>query len=265
MKVNDLTMTSISAKKAALGIPTFNVQIVTGYDSKFHSLLDATDTSNLQTQWTNMWKEVWKDATVTVSPFDSRQLSSWITSRDKQMIVFGQKLLAAKIWSDLLKEQRLALHGRLPTRFLVQMEKLSTTLDFIMSAATITQETKVSISGSDAQDDSILNLSRIVSPIYLKGVQCTELKCLADIEGFRDMAALLFGFQCEDIIPEVHVPYFDALYSEIAKSGHPMASILFGRKWLIILRPRSDLPVDLQAWCWGVLRDGFNNTNASTT
>jgi hypothetical protein len=264
MKVNDFAMTSISAKKAVLGIPEFNVQVVTGYDSKFHTLLDATDISNLSIDWTNMWKKAWTEGVVAVSSFESSQLSSWRDGGDEQLIVFGQRLLAAKIWSDLTDGQRRALQGRLPSVFCRQMSDLNKALNCIKEAATATAQAKGTAPGSCAQDDLILNLSRVVSPRYLKGVQCKELKCLADTEGFRDTAALLFRFQCEDILPEVHVPRFDGLYSEIAKSGHPMASILFGKNWLVVLRPRSDLPPDLQAWCWRVLRDGFGNASEST-
>ena len=260
MKVNDLAMTSISAKKALLGIPSFNVQVVTGYDSKFHTLLESKDATSLSKGWKGMWGSVFEDGEVTVSSFDSGQLLSWRDGNGEQVVVFGQKLLAAKVWADLEDEQRTALEGRLPTAFCEQTGKLSEALKCIKVAAT----TATPVSEGCASENLILNLSRIVSPEYLKAVQCRELKCLADREGFQDIATLLFRFQCDDIFPEVHVPYFDGLYSEIAKSGHPLASILFGKNWLVVLRPRSDLPADLQAWCWRVLRDGFCNAKEST-
>ncbi|MBE0541748.1 MAG: hypothetical protein IH623_10220 [Verrucomicrobia bacterium] len=260
MKVNHLTMTSISAKKAVMGIPSFDVQVVTGYDSKFHTLLGAADVTDISGKWSAMWKNVFADGEVEVSPFDSSQLISWKNNGDAPTIVFGQKLLAAKVWSDLSDDERKVLQGRLPTEFYEQMGKLREALKRIETAAT----SAPTVAGSCSHDDFILNLSRIVSPQYLKGVQCKELKCLADTDGFHDMAAFLFRLKYEDIFPEVHVPYFDGLYSEIAKSSHPMASILFGKNWLVVLRPRSDLPPDLQAWCWRVLRDGFGNTKVST-
>jgi hypothetical protein len=142
------------------------------------------------------------------------------------------------------------------------MRKLVDAFESIGQKAT--DEAKAVASKGYTHDDFILNLSRIVTPEYLKGAWCKELRCVAEEEGFRDLAALLFSFQSEDIFPEVHVPYFDNLYSEIASSGHPLASVLFGKQWLIVLRPRSDLPADLQDWCWRVLRDGFGNANPVT-
>ena len=255
MKVDDLAMTSISAKKAVLGIPDFNVQVVTGYDAKFHTLLESNHISGLSSGWSEMWKQVYANGKVSIQPFDSGQLFEWRNGKTDSMIVFGQKLLAAKIWSDLSPDQQRKLKGRMPAEFCLQMGELREVLQKIETAVTPTEGAE-----QPCPDGPwILNLSNVKSPDHLKGMQCKELKCLAEMEGFRDMTAILFSFKCEDISSRLRVPYFDGLYAEIAKTGHPMASIVFRKKWLVILRPRSELPADLQSWCWSILRDGFRN------
>lgn len=252
MKVDDLAMTSISAKKAVLGIPEFHVQVVAGYDAKFHTLLDAKNPGDIGKIWGKMWTKVCGGGKVKIFRFASNELASWGRAKGS-VAVFGQKLLAAKIWSDL-KTRHAVLKAKLPTEFCRKMDKLSEALVNIKKAATNSAQKK-----SGIQEDFILNLIRIDSGDHLMKAQCLEMKNLADMESFRDMAGILFCFQCNEFHSRLHVPYFDGLYSVIAKSGHPMASIVFGKTWFFVIRPRVDLPADLQSWCWSVLRDGFGN------
>jgi hypothetical protein len=261
MKVDDFAMTSISAKKALLGIPDFHVQVVTGYDSKFHTLLGAADIVAITSLWKEMWKQVLPNGAVTTFAFDSDQLQSW-NGGDERLIVFGQKLLAAKVWSDLKSTRQNLLRARLPAKFCKEMDDLGKALDCVKP-----QSTPAAQQSHCDQQEFILNLARI-EPVdsiaqHLKKVKCSEISGLDGL-AFRDMAVILFQFGVADIAPHVHVPYFDGLYSAIAKSGHPMASIVFGKNWIVLIRPRVDLPADLQSWCSGVLRDGFGNAKSTT-
>jgi len=263
MKVDDLAMTSISAKKALLGIPNFHVQIVTGYDAKFHSLLMSDDVTNVTDTWSRVWPAVVSGGKVSVSDFNSDQLASWKNDGvgNDATIVFGQKLLAAKLWSDLTCVQRLALNGKLPAQFCKDMNELSDALRWIRHNASIDATAPATTGG---QLDSILSFHQIQPPDHLAKVRCREIKNLADLPAFRDMAAILFQFEGQEIASLLHVPYFDWLYSTIAKSGHPITSIVFEKTWLVLIRPRVDLPADLQSWCWSVLRAGFGNVRLKT-
>jgi hypothetical protein len=257
MKVDDLAMTSISAKKALLGISTFDVQVVTGYDAKFHSLLDSENTKEITKVWNNVWPKVCASGSISVKVFESGKLASWRQGQQNRLIVFGQKLLAAKVWADLMQNQRGHLKSRLPSKFCNEMEELSKALESIKKAATPARAPKKTA----CNDDFILDLSRIkqedFQKAHLNEVTCGEIKGLAGLPALRDMAVILFRFGVADIAPHVHVPYFDGLYAAIARSGHPMSSIVFSKSWIAVIRPRVDLPADMQSWCWSVLRDGF--------
>ncbi|MEM6916167.1 MAG: lipopolysaccharide kinase InaA family protein [Verrucomicrobiota bacterium] len=265
MKVDELAMTSISAKKALLGIRNFEVQVVTGYDAKLDSLLENGEKgSDISQRWSAMWQAVYENGSVTTPFFDSDRLASWRGDDEDSLIVFGQKLLAAKIWSDLgsgnpeeVSAQQQHLKARLPAEFSNEMEELAKSLHKVRVAAN--EKANENKESSCPKHDWILNLSRIFEPGHLKAGRCEELKCVTEMNGFQDLSAILFSFGSPDTFAKLHIPYFDSLFSEISASGHPMASLLFGKNWMVVMRPRSDLPDDLQAWCWRILRDGFDD------
>jgi hypothetical protein len=93
----------------------------------------------------------------------------------------------------------------------------------------------------------------------------------APLDGLQGMNGLFFHFQLtnaregefdyrrqHDEKTWVHVPYFDELFRRISESGNPIASVIFGKSWLCILRPENEMPADIRRWAWEVLRDGFN-------
>lgn len=64
MKVGDLVISSISAKKLALGIGRFSVQLVSGYDGKFERLVDVDAdaapaiASGVEKRWCAVWESI---------------------------------------------------------------------------------------------------------------------------------------------------------------------------------------------------------------
>lgn len=300
MKVSDLAMASISAKKAALGIPSFDVQVVSGYDSKFHEFLETMgDTERdkaekavikkLTSRWQGMWqallpllastklkKKAGTVPTWTASPLNSDSLGSWFAEiGDKDLcIVFGSKLLAAHVWRILEDGQQARLRQRLPIKFAKDVTKLSKVLEALEQECSVIEKRpenkkqrendaskKEGTAADQAQmpyfDKIILDLCKIETPRCLKGVVCGTTRALAQEKMMRDLAVIVFKFN-EEMAPLVSVPFFDGLYSQLAESKHPMASVVFGKTWLAVIRPEAELPSDLQAWCWWILREGFD-------
>lgn len=263
MKVTDLAMASISAKKAALGIGSFYIQVIGGYDTKFPELLESNgDLAALGERWKEMWKEttlllnVQQTGGQVIFPdngtaFNSDKLSSWFgktpgeENRAVELVVFGSSLLAAKIWRTMRDDRKTRLRGRLPSKFVEEMDDLVKALEKL--AVPDPKENLVR---------DIFKLEKIEAPKPLRALQCWESGILAHLWKFRDMAVILFRFE-ENVTELAVVPFFDGLYSGISESGHPLASIVFGETWMAIIRPKADVPGDVHAWCWKILREGF--------
>ena len=297
MKVSDLSMASISAKKAALGIPSFEVQVVAGYDTKLHQFLETMDEAdeskralaekeqikNLEDRWQTMWRtllpllsstilhnQIEKVPTWMASPFNSESLGSWlgeIGGKD-QCIVFGSKLLAAHVWRILENRQQECLRHRLPAKFVTEVTNLGKVLKMLEEVCSVIKKRPKkdarevqNLPAGQAQtpcfDEIILDLEHIETPKCLHGLVCGTTRTLTQDKLLRDLAVILFKFK-EELTPLVDVPFFDGLYSQLAESKHPMASVIFGRTWLAVVRPEAEFPSDLQAWCWRILREGIH-------
>lgn len=75
-------------------------------------------------------------------------------------------------------------------------------------------------------------------------------------EPFHDLSGIFV--ECNGPIEKlVVVEYFDDLYSQLKKTGHPLTSIVFLTKRICIVRPKADLPANLDAWIWEVVRKGL--------
>jgi hypothetical protein len=258
-------MASISAKKAALGIGSFNVQIVCGYDAKFSELLNGGDIEPLIMRWNEMWGSLATilngddqrgnatgEKRVQVSDpkqgFNSNDFLSWFQkNREIQPVVFGKSLLAAQVWREM-PELHNELIKRLPGPFVQTMTQFGTVLKMVEQEATDTN-LKVrcpimSLEAIDSEDQP-----------QFRGVRCWQSDVLENERKFSDMTVLIFRFS-SDIRSIIRVPFFDSLYAEIAKDA-PTASIVFGWKWLAIISPKTNIKDDLHKWCWNVLRNGF--------
>jgi hypothetical protein len=244
MKVDDLTITSISAKKVVLGIRDFDVQIVTGYDSKFHSLLVESVISVISKQWIAVWKEVFSSGKLKTKSFDSSQLGSWKSKNEKFPIVFGKTILAAKVWQMLKPKQQTELSKRLPPLFIRRMKEIREVIEEIQKAASRPVQ-------------PLMDLPRVEQPSWLKKFRCWEFDGLRDDPDFESLVVLVLQFVDSEALNLTNISFWDGLFSEITKSGHPMAGILFGDKWVAILAPRADFPSSLQPLVWRILRDGF--------
>lgn len=265
MKVGDLVMASISAKKAALGIANFKVQVVCGYDAKFAGLIGAKTHQEAEEKvkrlgeiWQKVWKEVFgnKRYIVTCTPFESETLESWageIQGRSK-CIVFGKTLLAANIWRGL-GTKRKRLQARFPVDFCKDMDRLATWLCKIQRLCS----SRIFARADDASrrgHPMVMDLTKVGAPAHIADLRCFSGEMPLHEADFREMRLVVFRF-CRDVRSLIRVDYLDCLLEKISESGHPLASLLFGRDWMAVLAHRSDLPADLQAWCWRVLRDGF--------
>lgn len=247
MKVPDLAISSISAKKAALGIANFRVQIASGYDTKFPEF-EASDLGTLTERWQRAWKSICPGGKVITESdvFDSDRLKSWFTTKKTEYVVFGKKLLAADIWDKMSREKRRSLGARLPGVFCSRLTELANSLRELIL--------KFEEPGFGSP---FLDLSMITAPRHLKGLRVVQGDRVFSQDGhFSDLSLIVFKF-AEDVRDDINVPFFDGLYSEISFSGHPLSSLIFGKRWLAVIRPRSDLRSDLPAWCWKILREGF--------
>lgn len=268
MKVGDLVIASISAKKIALGIGDFDVQIVRGYDAKFSELLTKhADLEQTRDRWQKVWKEVHEALrgqggdpsqehfrlAEPTSGFDSDNLTEWLTKDDDtQPVVFGSAALAAQIW------RRIPVWGpqlrmRMPRDFCKKMDDLGKVLAVLEKQA----------DSPSCPSREVILLPNVDSVPHLSGVRCWRTDDIAigdeDIENVSDIVVVMFRFK-HDVRELVRVPFFDQLYSELAKSANPLASVVFAPEWIAVLQPKKAISSDLHAWCWRILRDGFEPT-----
>ena len=249
MKVDDLVIASISAKKLAVGIKDFDVQIVTGYDAKL------SEGTGVHERWRAAWERCHEllrrpsphvCVAEPVAGFDSDSLLSWFNSDGPthSLVVFGSALLAAQLWRDDSVRQE-KLRRRLPKAFGETMDRLARVLTSL--------ETKC----QTVPDALIISLTHVDAPDYLRKLACW--KTVLDGTGCPEadgVTAVIFKFE-SDMRSLVLVPYFDALYARLAKSRNPLAGVVFSSRWLAVLCGTSEFPEDLHSWAWQVLRDGF--------
>jgi hypothetical protein len=282
MKVTDLVISSISAKKLSLGIHSFDVEVASGYDAKIP--LEGSSISKLSAFWEGVWKMASKksDGTLGVglvkcSDFDTQQLQTWFDERvgdtdggKPDIVVFGSALLAANIWRrNPTWHSKLRL--RMPAKFCKKMGDYAKLLDRIHAEVPEqwppTDETAQNAGHAGEKKPRpphpIFSLDDIDCLPHLHNVICWSVDDFAsDCKEMRDIRVVFYRFNDEfnDIGERVNVEFFDALYSDISKQGgNELTSFVFGKTWMALLLPKTVACNSEFSQCWRVLRDGFHS------
>jgi len=267
MKVGDLVIASISAKKIAAGIGTFDVQVVTGYDAKFESLIEpGADTSARLEKICATWKEVWKTVcgyfgatgqVMVEEPFLSEEFE-----KEMNPVILGTALLAARIFAKHPK----AL-GQFPAGVRRRVEELNEAVEQLGTGLYSLVSASVDFLGGEGSGET-RKCERIVKECPLQEATWFLVKDLQYLSNklkcFDGLSAICI--EGKKLTPDaISVEYFDCLYGRLAKSRHSLASVLYwpsgpksnGEACLCILVPQEELPDNVDLFCWKLFRDGF--------
>ena len=294
MKVADLVIASISAKKLALDIQSFDVEVATGYDAKILDepgyldgrwLKDGTKPSDLAAWWSEVWEMASKKSegtpgvgSVTCSEFHTDQLQSWFdetvgdTNGGKpDIVVFGSALLAANIWRQN-RSWHPKLGLRMPAKFCKKMDKYADLLKKIRQEAErkwATEDERSDESEKLGKKETnprrpIFRLDDIDHPLQLQKVICWAVDDLdTDCEEMKDVRVIFYQFPEAaeaEVMKKVQIPFFDALYSDVSKQGgSELTAFVFSQNWLALLLPKSVACNNEFGSCWKVLREGFRS------
>lgn len=283
MKVADLVIASISAKKLALGIQSFDVEVATGYDAKILDLTKYLNTrtlksgfapSDLEMWWLEVWQEAFSGGSVECPSFNTDQIKSWFEEKigdpkgnQPVMVVFGSALLAANIWR-LNPTWRPKLRLKMPAKFCEKMDQYAGLLVRINEEATRSWPEPVKSAAMTEKSDPrrpILRLDDIDRPPHLRDVLCWSADDFApECEEMRDVRVVFYQFPDPiDIEKKLVIEFFDGLYSDISNQGrNELTSFVFGKNWLSLLLPRAVACNSKFGDCWKVLRDGFRTEDA---
>lgn len=291
MKVGDLVIASISAKKLALGIGSFDVEVATGYDSKIPEPAEYLGGKmikkkpaqvDLKAWWSDVWKCVLKSSgggsrtgKVGISYFDTNHMKSWFEERvgtpkktTPDLVVMGSAMLAASIWR-LNPDWHPRLRLRLPAEFCQRMDQYAKLLVQIRNEATREwsgngdrASAKGKTKGQKKEPRPIFRLSDIDRPPELQKVICWSVDDLdSDCEQMKDIRVIFFRFDTKaagPILERINIPFFDALYSEMSRRGaNELTSFILSNEWLAMLLPKATFCSLDFSQCWRVLRDGF--------
>jgi hypothetical protein len=270
MKVDDLVISSITAKKLAIGISKFDLEIATGYDAKFRCLRNNQDIENKQNaihkRWVDILKKIHELAKGNERRTDEKEKleeeavekdyicelehvnTNKLQPLDKgRHIVLGSGLLAALVFHSLQEEDK-------HPRYLLPDEctKVFDDLYKLISAASI------------FDIEPRFNLTAIPEEEYLHNISwgiCNPLPIeIALKPKMGNLAAIVIRMPKFDR-NLVNVPFFDRLYSQV--SLHPFSGVVFVRgdkieeRGLFILLPQNEIPSDIDLFCWRILREGF--------
>ncbi|MBI4472213.1 MAG: hypothetical protein HY646_06060 [Acidobacteria bacterium] len=282
MKVGDLVISSISAKKISVEIGRFDVEIATGYDAKFADLLEGHENlSKVQERWKQTWSEVCavlgaahEEYRVGFESFDSNQLDPKRANRgDHTLFIIGSEALASLLFNELELEIKNALNQSFPAEFrekashwnkiiadLKNAEATRWKLDWVTNESTVLSKAKWGILESLPEHGTgmaalLLDLSDASSGTHGIPLNVDRLDGLyGELKRNGDPRTSILVFA--KAIP-LQVDQLDGLYGELKRDGDPTPPTIFVQR-IVILIPAAELRGrDPDMWAWQILRESF--------
>ncbi len=242
MKVEDLVMASITAKKLAVRIGSFAVEVSRGYDAKI--LRAKHGLPAVKKRWRSLGRSLGMKVTVGSRAFPTDSLYEKLPTT----VIFGSTLLTALIWKELEPAKKETLKSILPAGFVEEAGKLAKLLEHLAEKKP-KRRSKVLFDFSRFLEDEVTWPEKL------------SLKPGGDVaDDLRGLWVVTFHYGKPGYRERVRVPFFDKIIGLLSQYGNRMASVLFFETRLYLLVPEEALSrEEVELWSWGVLREGLDH------